>query len=321
MSKGLRIQTRLVLSKTFPLGMAELTCGKYRIAALPSVTPEKTEALLEFVDAYEAPIGGGSNPEEEANIVCNFLSVIMDSRIKRSGLRVDAIDVPLNQGDRLYSRYKGHLPNTDPSEYLRRVLSLPLDLARQVTRACRAYSSALDFIPSDPTFAFFLLVVAIECLSSQQAIIPSKEIDVDSKKCERFCTFIEKFLPDAVRGKDERTSALFPKLLKTVYYSHRSGFVHRGKEVSAAAIMADRAGSTYFKHATDAKEVRTPGLGWFAGVVRGAILGYLSAQQPAENPIDDLIAQLAFEKATLKLKAKRDLQAGQVVTFDDVDYH
>lgn len=307
------------MSKGFPSGATSVAFGRYRITPVPSLNTDRVEAVLDFTDSYEAPLGGGSNPEEEANIICNLLSLICEARIKRSGLRVGAVDVPLSQ-DRVYARYRGTLPEIDTNDYLEHVLSLSRDLARQVSRACRAYSAALDFIPADPTFAFFLLVVSIECLSSQQAIIPSEELDVDKKKCERFCTFIERHVKQALPSVEQRASPALRELLKTVYYAHRSAFVHGGKEVSSATVMADRIGAAYFKHATDGPEVRTPGLDWFAGIAREAILGYIVSLPKTDAPNVDLIAEIAFEKAALRIRVKRDVRAGEVVTFGDIDY-
>ena len=202
-------------------------------------------------------------------------------------------------------------------EYLARVLCLPSDLARQVARACRAYRTAIEFIPSDPTFAFFLLVVAVECLSSQKAIIAASGVKGD-KKCERFCLFIERFARGGGSG-DEGDAALFHSLLKSVYYAHRSAFVHGGKEVPFASLMADNVGSSYFKHVDGGKEVKTPGLDWFAGTTRAAVLGYIGSIQTVEAD-PGLLARLAQEKAVVQLKMKRDLRAGQAVTYEDIDY-
>ncbi len=321
MAKDIRIQTRLRLSKQFEPGVGSFSLGKYRVSALPSDQPGVGEAILEFPDTFEAPIGGGSHPEEEATIVCNLLSLDLDARVSHTALRLNDIDIPSSGRPALYSRYTGVFSAVNADRHLRHFNSLPIDLARQVSRACRAFASALHFIPSDPTFAFFLLVVAVECLSSQAAIIPADDLDLDSKKCERFCRFIEQFLPASDRGDDERNAELLKELLKTAYYSHRSSFVHGGREVSSAALMADAAGSSYFKHATDGREVRTPGLGWFAGIARGSILGYLLSQENAQVVAqDDLPATLAFEKAALRLKAKKNMEAGHAVTLGDIDY-
>jgi hypothetical protein len=127
--------------------------------------------------------GGGCNPEEESNILCSLLSLILEVRIRRSGLRLNVADMPAaEEGGRLYRRYRGHLDVGNADNYLARGFCLPSDLARQLTRACRAYRTAIEFTPSDPTFAFFLLVVAVECLSSQKALIAPSDVKGD-KKC------------------------------------------------------------------------------------------------------------------------------------------
>ncbi len=319
MSKSLTVETRLTLSKSFRPGESDLALGRYTLKPLPPIRPGETEAILVFDDAYESPVEGGSHPEEEASILCVLLSLLLETRVKRSGLRLNHINIPPTEAT-TYARYRGHLVTEGIEANLDRILCLPIDLARQLARSCRAYSSAIDLIPSEPTFAFFLLVVAVECLSSQRGIIPFSELDADSK-CERFCLFVRRYLPATERGDDERDEGLLNNLLKTVYYSHRSAFVHGGKEVSYASLLADGAGSSYFKHSTDGKEVLTPGLGWFARIVRGAIMGYI-----ASIPVDaashniHLLAALAAEKSRLRMKAKRDVKAGQPVTLNDVDY-
>ena len=85
--------------------------------------------------------------------------------------------------------------------------------------------------------------------------------------------------------------------------------------------MADKAKSSYFKHATEGKEIRTPGLGWFAKVVRGALLGYLdSLPSPSLGIDEELLSRLALEKAGLKVKATKDLEKGRIVTLEDIEY-
>jgi hypothetical protein len=86
--------------------------------------------------------------------------------------------------------------------------------------------------------------------------------------------------------------------------------------------MADKAKSSYFKHATEDKEVKTPGIGWFAKIIRGTLLGYLiSLPLPSDDRIDEeLFSRLAFEKTGLRIKIKKDMKKGQIVTFDDIEY-
>lgn len=310
-----KVETRFVMSKRFPPGTTLLDCGRYKLKAIRSSRSDQGEAVLQFSD--DCGSGGGSNPEDEANILCNLLSLILEMHIRRAGLRLNAVDIPLAESDKVYKRYLGHLDPGNAHDYLARVLCLPTDLARQVARACRAYRTAIEFIPSDPTFAFFLFVVAVECLSSQKAIIAASGLKRDMK-CERFCLFIERFAPRGSSG-DEGDAALFHSLLKSVYYAHRSAFVHGGKEVPLTSLMADNIGSSYFKHVDEGKEVKTPGLDWFAGTARAAMLGYIGSIQTTQAD-PGLLARLAQEKDVVQLKMKKELRAGQVVTFEDVDY-
>lgn len=313
------VETTVRFSKFFKAGTANVPCGRYDIRLVPSVRPRCSQGVLSFSNDYASPEGGGSHPEEEANLACNCLAVLLGAQVKREALRINAVEIALGGNEGADPFVGGEADSSSVFSDLARVMTLQTDLARQFARSCRAYASALDFIPSDPTFAFFLLVVSIECMSSQAAIIAADDLDVDSGKCERFCMFVDRYLQSEARGDDERNADLFRSLLKEVYYAHRSGFVHGGREVSSASLMADRVGSSYFKHATSGKEVRTPGLRWFARIVRSALLGYVRSLPDAPGD-PQLFAKLANEKAVLKIQAAKDLAAGQVATFDDINY-
>lgn len=302
----LPVEIRVSLSKKFPPGVSEVKFGIYLLRVIPSEISDGSEAILQFNNAYSHPEGGGSHPEEEAINICRLLSLFLNVRYRKMGFRLHHLDIPAQHEHKQYLQFLGQLDASNLEADIKRVLSLDESLARQFLRASHTYSFALDFIPSDITFAFFLLVVSVECLSSQDAVIPHSTLDLDRKKAERFVTFVETYLPNEGRSPDECDAALFKELLKTIYYSHRSGFVHGGKEVSSAAMMADKAGSSYFKHQVDGKEMKTPGIGWFAGIARGALVGYLRSLGPKfEDP--QLIARLAFEKAGLRLKQNAHL--------------
>jgi hypothetical protein len=316
---NLKVETKLILSKLFPVPTSSLKVERYQIRPIPSTTTGQSEAVLEFDNDFAAPEGGGSHPEEELNIVSNFLAVILEAKVKRGGLRINAIEIPA-QSETIDELVRGSIDWSSADSDIRCLLRFDDDIARQLTRAARAYAAALDNIPSDPTFAFFLLVVAVECLSSQAEVIPPSELAIDSKKCERFCLFIDRYLLETHRGEDERNADLLRELLKEVYYGHRSSFVHGGKEVTSASLMADRASSSYFRHTTSGKEVKTPGLRWFARIVRGALLGFVRSVRADAVPDDQRLARLAFEKAMLKIQAARDLQAGHAVTLGDIHY-
>lgn len=79
----------------------------------------------------------------------------------------------------------------------------------------------------------------------------------------------------SIRGRPEHDPIQVRALLKEVYYAaHRSSFVHGGREVSPASLMADSIGSSYLKHVVEGREVRTPGLSYSANdFERGANAG------------------------------------------------
>jgi len=84
--------------------------------------------------------------------------------------------------------------------------------------------------------------------------------------------------------------------------------------------MADQIRSSYVKHSTDGPEVKTPGVAWFAGVVRYSLLGFLGAFPPSPHDVT-LLARIAAERGRLKVKAKQNATAGDVLSLeDDIDY-
>jgi len=316
MSEGMLIERKILLSKYFPQGLPNISFGKYKVQPIPSTHKDDYEAIFSFNNTFEE--WGGSHPEEETNIIISFVSLFLNTRIKKEGMRINHIDIPLAK-----SQYQQFIGKFDPSlieEYFPKLFSLNESLIRQFIRASKTYSFALEFVPSDPTFAFFLLVVSAECISSQDEVISFSELEPDKNKCERFCKFITTFLLESFKGDDERDEELVRELLKTVYYSLRSGFVHGGKEVSSAALMADKAGSSYFKHATEGKEVKTPGLAWFAKIIRGSLLGFLEKLPSTLEKDEDIFARIAVEKARLKMKAKKVVKKGVPVSFEDIEF-
>ncbi|MGD0014170.1 MAG: hypothetical protein ABSD56_07070 [Bryobacteraceae bacterium] len=316
------VESRLTLSKRFAPGVAQVQFAQYSLRAVPTPLVSEAEAILSFENTYEAPAGGGSNPEGEAEAVCRLLGLLLDARVRKVASRIADIDLTVPTGaSNAYPQFSGRLDSKGLDDSFARVLSLGDDLSRQFARACRCYTFALEFIPSDPTFAFFLLVVAAECMSSQDSVISFVELHPENKKCERFCCFVKRFLPEECKSEDDRNEPLLTELLKTAYYSHRSGFAHGGKEVSSAALIADQAKLNYFKHVTDGREEKTPGLAWFANIVRGALLGYLGSLPPESvRPDKDRLARLAFEKCILKITSTVDAVRGQVCTLDNIEY-
>jgi hypothetical protein len=151
--------------------------------------------------------------------------------------------------------------------------------------------------------AFLLLVTSIECLSSQEEVIPNSELNKSGKSTERFCRVITAFCRDVSKHYPSDGDEGFIRHLKTIYYVHRSGFVHSGKEVSIASSVADKAGFPAITHFEDGKEISTPGLKWFFGVVRDTLLGFLeTGPKVMKEPNADTIAQIAGDSVVLTMK-------------------
>jgi hypothetical protein len=88
--------------------------------------------------------------------------------------------------------------------------------------------------------------------------------------------FIKQFCvgPQIFYGDDGEEG--FTRNLKTIYYRHRSAFIHAGQEVPIAASMtADEHGLSSIMHYVGGKEINTPGLVWFARVVQSSLVGFL----------------------------------------------
>jgi hypothetical protein len=95
----------------------------------------------------------------------------------------------------------------------------------------------------------------------------------------------------------------FLRDLKTVYYGHRSAFVHAGREVSVASEIADRHGSDSLRHIDDNKDVFAPGLKWFFQVTRRTLLGFLAGHPRAETvPNEEALADVARERGLLTMR-------------------
>ncbi|HXM39994.1 MAG TPA: hypothetical protein VN924_02015 [Bryobacteraceae bacterium] len=279
---------------------------------LPCASAGFGEALLSFEDQMTTTTG--AHPEQESDIVARFLGLVLNARVERTASRIGTLNVPaVPDTRRQYPQFFGTADVSVLSDYTDRLLSLPLGVCRQFLRACHTYSFSLGFIPADPAFAFFLLVVAAECLSSQTAVIPASEAPTQ-KSCERFCQFLARF----GTPQPDLADAVLLGLLKTVYHNFRSAFVHGGREIPLAPLIADSQGHPYFPHWPDGRKELAPGLAWFAERVRSALLGYLQSRAEV-RPNPELIADLAQQRGVLKLKFKSDVKAGQAILLSDVD--
>lgn len=290
---------------------SDISLGKYIIEPVPSEDSDNSNAtnqyLLRFIDEFDEE-QGRSTPSREAQLILSFVSLTLGTNIEIKSLMINSVNFGVFSQDVAASSLIGVISELpDLSQYLMKFHSLDIDLARQFIRAANVYKTSVSLIGQNNTLSFFLLTVAIECLSN-------KVID-DGGKCDKFIAFISNF-SDGFAPLDSDED--FIGLLKEVYYNHRSGFTHGGKEIPEATNVADQLDRPYIKHLIDGKEVKSPSLKWFEKVVRNCLLNFLLSTEIGDDQ-PDLLKEISLEKGIIQVKAKRDIEAGQVVTEKDLD--
>ncbi len=248
---------------------------------------------------------GHSNPEHEGEIMLSVLVLLFDCRIKKTGYRVNGLDI---SGQRpvkapLEGLFDGEVATEDYASLVRNLFSLGDQLTKQFIRACNAYSLAIASIELDRSLSFLLLVTALECIATQEKFCPNTELDKTKKSAERYCRLVR----DYCNGREELYPSDgedgFTRDLKTVYYSHRSAFIHGGKEVSIASQAADEYGFNSIGHFVDGKEVITPGLKWFFQVTRRTLMGFVTQFPRAmDTPNAQVLADIARGRAVLTMR-------------------
>jgi len=305
MAKSYKVVTRFSLSKEVSPGTSEIEFGKYRFFSIPSIRglfkTKEEEAILEFVDVWEEN-QTYSNPEEEARYVLAVLSLLLRTQVKFHSMRTNNVNVTFETS--IPKRFLGKITiPKDFHELYEKLYSLKTEVLKCYLRSVRIYQTAISLTREDPTLSFFLLTVAIECLSNNV-------IEGGSHQ-ERFEAFIRKYLPSELESERQHLNFLDQA------YKVRSLFTHRGRDISTASILADRAEIPVLKHFVKGKEVRTPSLSWFERVVQGALVNFLRRQKIKKIRKD--LAELARERGVIYLKSKKPLTTGRLVTKEDVE--
>ena len=302
MLKPMKIEVRCRLSKWFPSTLGAYGLGRYTLEALPTTFGGAQEAILTFIDA---PKTSHSNPQEEGAMFLAVLALIFDSKIASTGVRINGIDIgrDMPTSRRLDGMFAGDIPNEDHLSFTKHLATLGEQLAKQFVRACKAYSLAITASELDASLSFLLLVTAIESISSQEEFCPHKELDKTKKSTERYCRLVIQYCLHKNELYPTDGEDGFLRDLKTVYYVHRSGFVHAGKEVSIASEIADRHGFNNLSHIEDGKDVFTPGLKWFFRVTRRTLLGFLSGfPRKTDTPNETVLADIARDRGVLTMR-------------------
>jgi hypothetical protein len=295
-------EIRCEMSRRFAVAQGELDLAGYKLRPLPSKYGGKQEAILVFE-------GGGtnahSNPEEEGEMVLSFMALLFNCKVQKTGYRINGLDIgsSAQRKPHLSELFEGSIETLDYAAHIRSLFSLSDQLAKQFIRACNAYSLAVSSIELDSTLSFLLLVTALECLSTQEAFLSSSELDKSKMRTERYCCLVKTFCTAAAELHPAGGEAAFLRDLKTVYYSHRSAFVHGGKEVSIASKIADQSGLHNFGHFVEGQEIFTPGLKWFFQVTRSTLIGFLTEYpRTGRTQNHQVLANIAADRATITMR-------------------
>lgn len=295
-------EIRCELSRSFPVAENQLKLGRYKLHALPTKRNGRPEALLVFEAHATAE---HTNPEKEGEIILSFLSLLFNCKTKKTGYRANGVDSEmLGMFNAQPSQFfEGKIELKDYSGDIQKLMSLGKQLTHQFVRACNAYSLALSSVEIDQSLAFLLLVTALECISTQEEFCPNKELNKSAKSTERYCRLVGQYCLKKEELYPNGGEQNFIRDLKTVYYSHRSAFVHAGKEVSIASKVADRLNIPSLGHFVDGQEIFTPGLKWFFEVTRRTLLGFLVEYTAPNHAMDEnVFAKIAVDNSALILQ-------------------
>jgi hypothetical protein len=290
------------LSRRLPITVSALDLGRYRLQALPTRYGAPQEAILVFEDKMTR---GHSNAEEEGAIVLSFLALLFNCRVRQTGYRVNELDISAEHPKRshLSSLFEGPIEQRNYAEQVGKLQSLGDQMTKQFIRACNAYALAIVSVDLDPSLAFLLLVTSLECISTQEEFCPNAELNKQGKSTERYIRLVREYCSDSSDLHSPGGEEAFVRDLKTVYYSHRSAFVHGGAEVSIASMVADRAGFHSIGHFVDGKEVFTPGLKWFFEVTRRTLLGFLNDFPGGTGmPDEEVLGDIASARGRLTMR-------------------
>ena len=210
-----------------------ITIGKYSVEPIGMTSSEHDRMTNKYLLRFDDTLKEGetsSQPLDEARLFLSWFATLVGTQLEMESGMLSSVPIPIHQDPHVYAHLKSTLNELpDFSTHLKQLFSADEEIAIQYIRASEVYQTAVNIMQTNVTLSFFLLTVSIECLSNK--------LDVGDGKCDKFISFILSNLPDK---SDFPTEDDWRDILKEIYYNHRSGFVHGGKQIPDAVSLADK---------------------------------------------------------------------------------
>jgi hypothetical protein len=304
--------------------------GGYAIELTPS--SDNSEGMLTF--AVEQP----NFPKDmffnriklEANYFLSFLSLTSLSNCEfQAGLWNLENIVPQQWK---YTLKRKPFNFEEVTEHYYKLCGLTNEERKRFVDACRRYRQAVSIYEKEPVVSFFLLVVAIECLSNSM-VLQERDVVWDAYQSfyantefrkitnsVKFVEFVCRYLPSG-RLQAEGNLDLLKKRLLSAYFI-RNAFVHDGEDMPPFVNLADTLGMRSIAYATKWRgrdlEVRAPAMLWLESIVVNALLGYLGTES-REAVTAMVFRQLAEEAGKYNVKLRQphpEIQKDQIMTLN-----
>jgi hypothetical protein len=326
------VKVKFKSSNFVPDNTGTVTIGEYAIEQVPST--DNSEAILTFKVTAEDPFLKNMlhiQSRLETEYFLSFLSLVSLSNCEfQAGLL--GLKNVFSYGMK-YTLARKPFNFDVASEFYQKLRTLPKEDKRRFVNACKRYRQAISIYDKEPVVSFFLLVVAIECLSNS---LPIGEKDVDWGVYERFygsrsrkykipnsvkfVEFISKYLPGSVLD-EEGDIELFKKRLLSAYMI-RNWFVHNGEDLPGPVTVADRLKkrSLVYKVVRNHKEyeIRAPALIYLERIVVNALMGFLNSES-GKCTSAPVFSDQAKESGAYAVKLREghpSIQKGQAIDDD-----
>jgi hypothetical protein len=284
----------------------KITIGKYSVEPMPDPDPKHCPSsgkyLLVFEDQWTED-QMHSNPEEEAMLFLSYWSFLVGSKVNIESIMDNGLNFPPRARNAIYSEYSDFAVDNLPDfeAYHSQFFRFNDKFAAQFLRACEVYKEAVNLIGHNNTLSYFLLTVAIECVSN------ISESGGRRNKCKNFVSFIKRHAKDkfSLKNDDEWNA-----VLNEIYDRHRSKFTHGGETLPEASEVADRMKIPFIRNIRDDNEVLSAGLKWFEKVVRNVLLSFLISEEGKTDTPQDHFSMISKSAGRIKVRAKKPVKAG-----------